>query len=93
LPDLLTKAAAGSAARHSRPIGDLAAVTQANGDGLRLLTDRALSSLHRLGDLRNGRPGFRMRLEIAHIFFGPRLSNGTRNLLCHLIVLLQRTVN
>ena len=52
-------------------------MTKTDADCLRLLPDRRFGSLHRLRDLHDGRPRFRMGFELPYVVFSPRIANGS----------------
>ena len=51
-------------------------MTKTDADCLRLLPDRRFGSLHRLRDLHDGRPRFRMGFESPYVVFSPRIASG-----------------
>ena len=72
----------GSAAVLGRSRG-LPAVAEADAEDTGSAAESANRALHHLRNLSDGRPGLRMRLQRAHVFFRPRLDDATCRLRLH----------
>ena len=72
----------GSAAALGRS-RSLPAVAEADAEDTGSAAESANRALHHLRNLGNGRPGLRMRLQRAHVFFRPWLDDATCRLRLH----------
>src|SRR5277367_3126253 len=72
----------GSAAVLGRP-RSLPAVAEADAEDTGSAAESANRALHHLRNLGDGRPGLRMRLKHAYVFFRPRLDDATCRLRLH----------
>src|SRR6202030_490523 len=61
----------------------LPAVAETDAEDTGSAAESANRALHHLRNLGDGRPGLRMRLQRAHVFFRPRLDDATCRLRLH----------